>query len=77
MTTEVLTMNTHTYYEPVDLVLVYETPDGIRRTKHMGVYQTTQDAMEASGEVEWYGFNEGLVSASGGQPRYRIQPVST
>ncbi len=67
-----------TYYEPVDLVLVYETPDGIWRTKHMGVYQTIQDAMEASGEVEWYGFNEGLVCcASDGQPRYRIQPVST
>ncbi len=69
-----------TYYDPVDLVLVYETPDGIRRTKHMGVYQTIQDAMEASGETEWFGFgftDGGLVSASGGQYRYRIQPVST
>ncbi len=71
-------MNGNTYYEPVDLVLVYETPDGITRTKHMGVYQTIDDAIEASGEPAWARVegSDCMISA-GGQYRYRIQPVST
>ncbi len=67
-----------TFYDPVDLVLVYETPDGITRTKHMGVYLTVQDALEASCETAWTSVEgSNCMISAGGQYRYRIQPVTT
>ncbi len=64
---------TYTFYDPVDLLLVFETPDGIGRTRHMGVYQTLQDAQEQAGETVWYRVNDRWVSDDG---KWRIQPVS-
>ncbi len=65
---------TYTFYDPVDLLLVFRTPDGIGRTRHMGVYQTLQDAQEQAGETVWYRVNDRWVSDNG---QWRIQPVST
>ncbi len=63
------------FYDPVDLLLVFETPDGICRTKHMGVYQTISDAQEAAGETVWIDIaGSRLLSQCG---KWRIQPVST
>ena len=59
------------FYQPVDLLRVFKTPDGVGRTLHAGVYQTREDAIEASG-VE---FDAGQNESTNGS--YRIQPVST
>jgi hypothetical protein len=58
------------FYEPVDLLRVYRTPDGVARTLHAGVYQTRDDAIDASGVV----FASGASDSACGT--YRIQPVS-
>ncbi len=63
------------FYDPVDLVLVFRTPDDIDRTKHMGVYQTISDAQEAAGETVWIKRDNGRWLSQCG--KWRIQPVST
>lgn len=62
------------FYSPVDLLLVFETPDDIPRTKHMGVYQTFNDAVEASETTVWIKSGECWLSQDG---KWRIQSVST
>lgn len=63
------------FYDPVDLVLVFETPDGIGRTKHAGVYQTISDAQEAAGVTVWAQDGKGRLLSDCG--KWRIQPVNT
>ena len=76
-------MNAHVrelrFYAPVDLLLRFETPDGIGRTKHMGVFQLVSDALEAAAT---YGITEWLPAGADGKKRSKcggliIQPVST
>lgn len=62
------------FYDPVDLVLLFRTPDDIDRTRHMGVYQTVADAQEAAGVTVWFKLaNDRWLSRCG---MWRIQPVS-
>lgn len=62
------------FYQPVDLVSVFHTPDGVCRTLHAGVYQTVGDAQEAAGITVWIKTGDRWLSECG---QYRIQPVST
>ena len=69
-------MNVNTYFDPVDLVALFTTPDGICRTMHMGVYQTVPDALEASGETAWTRA-DGSDRWRSDNGKFRVQPVST
>lgn len=63
------------FYDPVDLVMLFTTPDDVVRTKHFGVYQTLGDAQEAAGATVWTSIGDGRWLSECG--KWRVQPVST
>ncbi len=66
--------------QPVDLLRVYATPDGVGRTLHMGMYVSRMMAEDVANEA-YDVFVWSAPDAKGRQQSacggYRIQPVST